>query len=130
MSDTLPQLVGLGLHFRQIKLDQLRLSEKLRIISSAVEEVRELLHRRQEYKSDQGEEIKEVANACRALEEWKSRITAVYADASHLFESEPVRELIDSIGPQAASSASEALLRSERGARRQSYNKGIRRGKR
>ncbi len=105
MSDTLPPLAGLGLHFRQIKRDQFCLFEKLKTISSAVEEVRELLHRRGESKSEQGVEIKELANAYRALEEWKSGVVAVCADASHLFESEPVLELIDSVGAQAASSA-------------------------
>jgi hypothetical protein len=105
MSDTLPSLAGLGLHFRQIKRDQFCLSKKLKTISSAVEEVRELLDRREESKSEQGEEIKELVNAYRALEEWKSGVVGVCADASHLFESEPVLELIDSIGPQAASSA-------------------------
>jgi hypothetical protein len=101
MSDALPQVSSLGLHFRQIKKKQSYLSEKLSIISSTVEEVRELLHHREESKSEQ---IKEVANAYRALEEWKSGIVAVCADASHLFESEPVRELIDSVTLQADSS--------------------------
>ena len=104
MSDALPQVSSLGLHFRQIKKKQSYLSEKLSIISSTVEQVRELLHRREESKSEQGDEIKEVANAYRALEEWKSGIVAVCADASHLFESEPVRELTDSVTLQADSS--------------------------
>jgi hypothetical protein len=64
-----------------------------------------MLERREESKSEQGEEIKELVNAHRALEEWKSGVVAVFADASHLFESEPVRELIYSVAAQAASSA-------------------------
>ena len=105
MSDTLPPLAGLGLHFRQIKRDQFCLFEKLKTLLGAVEEVRELLDHRGESKSEQGVEIKELANACIALEAWKSGVVTVCADASHLLESEPVRELIDSVGLQADSSA-------------------------
>jgi hypothetical protein len=114
ISDGLPELSSLGLHFRQINRDQFRLSEKLRVISSAMDTLRELLQLQEEIKRGQDEELKEVADASRALQEWKSRITAVYADAGHLFESEPIRELIDRVGPQPASLTGEPPVESER----------------
>jgi len=95
----LQELSGIGLHFRQIKREQLRLSEKLKLISSAMETLTGMLQRRDEIKRQNKDEIKEVVEASRSLQEWKSRMTAVYSDAGYLFESEPVRELIDRFGP-------------------------------
>ncbi len=114
MSDALPVLSGLGLHFRQMKRDQLQLSEKLRTISSAIDALNGLLQRRDEIKIRQDEKIDEIADASRSLQEWRSRVTAVYSDVGHLFESEPIRELIDQIGQQPASLTAEPSGRPER----------------
>jgi flagellar biosynthesis chaperone FliJ len=121
LSDGLPALSSLGLHFRQINRDQFCLSEKLRTISSAMDTLRELLQLREPIKREWDEELKEVADASRALQEWKSRITAVYADAGHLFESEPIRELIDHVGPQPA--AGEPPVESERRTKPRSHKR-------
>ena len=112
----LQALSGVGLHFRQIKREQLRLSEKLKTISSALETFTKLLQRRDEIKRQHKDEIKEVVEASRSLQEWKSRMTAVYSDAGYLFESEPIRELIDRFGPPSTYTA-EPPDRSERRSR-------------
>lgn len=130
LSDGLPELSSLGLHLRQIKRDQFCLSEKLRTISNAMDTLKELLQRREAIKRAQDEELKEVADASRALQEWKSRITAVYADAGHLFESEPIRELIDRVGPQPAPLAGTPPVESEGGTKPRSQKRVRRRGKR
>jgi hypothetical protein len=104
----LQALSGVGLHFRRIKSEQSRLAEKLKMISSAMETLTGLLQHR--------DEIKEVVEASRSLQEWKSRMTAVYSDAGYLFESEPIRELIDRFGPQ-PTNAAEPPDRSERRSR-------------
>jgi hypothetical protein len=91
----LRELSGFGLHFRQIKREQSRLSEKLMMISSATETFAAMLQLRGETKREHQEKIKELVEASRSLQEWRSRMTAVYSEASHLFESEPIRELID-----------------------------------
>jgi len=109
----LQELSGVGLHFRQIKREQVRLSEKLKTISSAMDTLEGLLQLREETQKWQDEEIKEIADASRALQDWRSRMTAVYSDAGHLFESEPIRELIDRYGPQPTSHTAEPLGRSE-----------------
>ena len=96
----LQELSGVGLHFRQIKRDQSRLSKKLKMISSAMETLGGRLQLREETQKRQDEEIKEIADTSRALQDWSSRMTAVYSDAGHLFESEPIRELIDWFEPQ------------------------------
>jgi hypothetical protein len=96
----LRELSGFGLHFRQIKREQLRLSEKLKMISSAMETLGGLPQLRDEIKREHKNEIKEIVEVSRSLQEWRSRMTAVYSDAGHLFESEPIRELIDRFGPQ------------------------------
>jgi len=113
VSDGLPALASLGLHLRQIKRDQFCLSEKLGTVSSAIETLRELLQLREAIERELDEELKEVADTSRALQEWKSRITAVYADAGHLFESEPIRELIDRVGPQPMALAGQGPVQSE-----------------
>jgi hypothetical protein len=97
-----------------MKRDQLQLSEKLRTISSAIDALNGLLQRRDEIKIRQDEKIEEIADASKSLQEWRSRVTAVYSDVGHLFESEPIRELIDQIGPQPASLTAEPSGRSER----------------
>jgi hypothetical protein len=109
----LQELSGVGLHFRQIKRDQFRLSEKLKTISSAIDTLEGLLQLREETQKWQDEDIKEIADASRALQDWRSRMTAVYSDAGHLFESEPIRELIDRYGPQPPSYTTEPPGRSE-----------------
>jgi hypothetical protein len=113
----LQELSGIGLHFRQIKREQIRLSEKLKMISSAMETLEGLLQLRDEIKRGQTEEIKEIVNASRSLQEWRSRVDAVFSDAGHLFESEPIRELIDRFGPQPTSHTAEPPGRSEGGTR-------------
>jgi len=95
---SLQQLSGIGLHFRQIKVEHLRLSKKLNMISSAIDALGGLLQLRDDIKRERNEEIKEIAEASRSLQEWRSRVSAVYSDAGHLFESEPIRELIDQFG--------------------------------
>ena len=95
----LQELSGFGLHFREIKREQLRLSEKLTMISSEMEALVGLLQLRGEIGREHQEKIKELVKACRSLQEWRSRMTAVYSDAGYLFESEPIRELIDRFGP-------------------------------
>jgi hypothetical protein len=109
-----PELPSFGLHLRQIKRDQFGLSEKLTTISSAIDALRELLQLREQTKREQEEEIREVADASKALQEWKSRVTAVYTEAGHLFESEPVRELIERVGAQPPSLVGEPGDGSER----------------
>ena len=95
----LQELSGVGLHFRQIKREQLRLSERLTLISSAMETLTRRLQHGDEIKRQDKDEIKEIVEASRSLQEWKSRMTAVYSDAGYLFDSEPIRELIDRFGP-------------------------------
>jgi hypothetical protein len=117
----LQELSGAGLHFRQIKRQQLRLSEKLNTISNAMETCEALLQLRDDLRG-QSEEIKEIVEASRSLQEWRSRVTAVYSDAGHLFESEPIRELIDRFGPPPTSYAEEPASRAE-GKRRSSQKR-------
>jgi hypothetical protein len=112
-SVALQELSGIGLHFRQIKREQMRLSEKLEMISSAVESLEGLLQRRDEIKREEREEIKEIVTTSRSLQEWRSRVTAVFSDAGHLFESEPIRELIDRFRPSPASLTTEPPPRAE-----------------
>jgi hypothetical protein len=109
----LRELSGFGLHFRQIKREQLRLSEKLKMISSAMETLEGLPQLRHEIRG-QNEKIEEIVEASRSLQEWRSRVTAVCSDAGHLFESEPIRELIDRFGPQPTSYTAEPPGRSGR----------------
>ena len=109
----LQELSGVGLHFRQIKKEQLRLSEKLKMISSAMETLGGLPQLRDEIKTGHNEEIKEIVEASRSLQEWRSRVTAIYSDAGHLFESEPIRELMEYLGPQATPLSAEPPGRSE-----------------
>ena len=104
----LRELSGFGLHFRQIKREQSRLSEKLRTISSAMETFAGLLQPQGETRREHQDEISEIVEAFRSLQEWRSRMTAVYSDAGHLFESEPIRELIDRFGPQPTSYTAES----------------------
>jgi hypothetical protein len=96
----LRELSGVGLHFRQIKREQLRLWEKLQKISSATDSLARLLQRRDQINRDHPDELKEIVEASRSLQEWRSRMTAVCADADHLFESEPIRELVEGLDPQ------------------------------
>jgi hypothetical protein len=99
----LQELSGIGLHFRQIKKEQFRLSAELKMISSAMNTLEGLLQLREETQKWQDEKIKEIADASVAIHEWRSRVTAVCSDAGRLFESEPIRELIDRFGPQPTS---------------------------
>ena len=97
MSDTLPGLSGLGLHLRQLKRDQLRLSEKLssmRTSAGTFEDLAQLRHHVQ--KRDQ--EINRIAKGFRGLQEWKARVRAISSEARHVFESDPIRELMDRAG--------------------------------
>jgi hypothetical protein len=101
LSDVLPGLSGLGLHFRQIKRDQFRLSEKVTAV--AADAFNGLLELRRDFKK-RDEQIIEIAEGSRALQQWRAGVRAAYADASrHLFESEPIRELIGHFGSQAGS---------------------------
>ena len=43
-------------------------------------------------------EINRIAKGFRGLQEWKSRVSAISYEAGHLFESEPIRELMDNLG--------------------------------
>ncbi len=97
----IPVLSGLGLHLRQIKREQLRLSERLKMISSDIETLARLLQRRDKGERGHRKEVKEIIETSRSLQEWRSRMTAVYSDARHLFDSEPIRELIEGFGPEA-----------------------------
>jgi chromosome segregation ATPase len=99
----LQELSGIGLHLRQIRREQTRLSDTLKMISSAMETLARLLQLRDDIKREQGEQIEETAEAARLLQEWRSRVTPVFADARSLFDSEPIRELIDGFTPQATS---------------------------
>jgi len=99
----LQELSGSGLHFQQIKREQVRLSETVKMMSSAMEKLGELVQLRDEIKKRQNDEIKEIAEASRSLHEWRSRVTAVFSDVGHLFESEPIREFIDRFEPKPAS---------------------------
>jgi hypothetical protein len=96
----LQRLSGVGLHFRQIRREQLVLADKFQRISSAMDALSGLLQSRDAIKTEHQDEIKEIIETSRSLQEWRSRMTAVYADAGHLFESEPIRELIDRLGPE------------------------------
>ena len=96
-----PVLPGLGLHLRQIKREQLRLSEAVKMISSEMETFGHLLKRRDKSKRDQRREIRELVETSRSLQEWKSRMTAVYSDGRHLFDSELIRELMEGFSPEA-----------------------------
>jgi hypothetical protein len=117
----LRELSGIGLHFRQLKRQQRLLSEKLDKISNAMETYEALLQLRDSLRG-QSEEIKEVVEASRSLQEWRSRVTAVYSDAGHLFESEPIRELLERFATPPASYAVERPDSSE-GKRRPSQKK-------
>lgn len=119
----LQALSGVGLHFREIKREQLRLCEKLNKISSAMEAFGELLQVRDDPRG-QSDEIKEIVEASRSLQEWRSRVTAVYSDAGHLFESEPIRELLDQFAPPPASYTAEPPAKSE--GRRRASQKRVR----
>jgi hypothetical protein len=83
------------------------------MISSAMETLGGLPQLRHEIRG-QNEEIEEIVEASRSLQEWRSRVTAVCSDAGHLFESEPIRELIDRFGPQPTSYTAEPPGRSGR----------------
>ena len=76
------------------------LSEKLKMMSGAMEKRIALLQARDEIKRQHTDEIEEIVEASRSLQEWKSRITDVCLDAGYLFESEPIRELLDGFGPR------------------------------
>ena len=107
MSDTLPGLSGLGLHLRQLKREQLRLSEKLSSMQTSagtVEDLAQLRHHIE--KRDQ--EINRIAKSFRGLQEWKSRVRAISREARHLFESEPIRELMDELGSRPDAFTAEA----------------------
>ncbi len=119
----LRELSGIGLQFRQIKREQLRLREKLDMISSTMKTFGESLQLRNDPRG-QSEEIKEIVEASRSLQEWRSRVTAVYSDAGHLFESEPIRELLDQFAAPPASHAADPPGRSE--GRRRSSQKRVR----
>jgi len=101
----LQELCGFGLHFRQMKREQVRLSEKLDMISRVTDSLAGVLQLRDEVEREHHDEFKEIIEVSRSLQEWGSRITAVYSDAGHLFESEPIRELIGRFGPQSAYAA-------------------------
>ena len=101
----LQELSGFGLHFRQMKREQLRLSEKLDMISRETDSLAGVLQLRDQVQREHQDEFKEIVVVSRSLQEWRSRITAVYSDAGHLFESEPIRELIDRFGPRPAYAA-------------------------
>ena len=112
----LPGLTGLGLHLRQIKMEQRRLAETLKAISSAMQTLARSLRRRDKTKRDRRHEIEEMVETARSLQEWRSKMTAVYSDAAHLFDSEPIRELIEGFGKEAMHAAEPADT-SERSAR-------------
>jgi len=83
-----------------MKREQLRLSEKLDMISRETDSLAGVLQLRDQVQREHQDEFKEIVEVSRSLQEWRSTITAVYSDAGHLFESEPIRELIDRFGPQ------------------------------
>ena len=88
------ELSGIGLHFRQIRREQLRLSEKLDAMSRATETMMRLLQWRDDAERERGAQFEQIIEASRSVQEWKSRMTAVYSEAAHLFESEPIREVM------------------------------------
>ena len=96
----LRELSGFGLHFREIKREQLRLAESLKTISVSMQTLAGLLQSRGEIRREHEGQIKEIVEASRSLQEWRSRMVAVYSEAGDLLESEPIRELIEHIGPQ------------------------------
>src|SRR5262245_28754672 len=113
MSDTLPGLSGLGLHLRQLKRDQLRLSEKLssmRTSAGTFEDLALLRH----HIEKRNQEISRIAKGFRGLQEWKSRVSAISHEARHLFESEPIRELMDNLGSRPDALTAEPPGTSER----------------
>jgi hypothetical protein len=118
----LRELSGVGLHFRQLKRQQLRLSQQLDLISNAMETHESVLQLRDDVRG-QREEIKEIIETSRSLQEWRSRVTAVYSDAGHLFESEPVRELLERFASPPASFAVEPPPRRSEGKRGPSQKK-------
>jgi hypothetical protein len=117
----LQALSGVGLHFREIKREQLRLCEKLSKISSTMQGFGKSPQLGDE-PAKQSEEIKEIVEVSRSLQEWRSRVTAVYSDAGHLFDSEPIRELLDQFALSPESYTAEPPARSE-GRRRPSQKR-------
>jgi hypothetical protein len=103
-------LSGIGLHFRQIRREQQRLSDKLEAISQATETTTRLPQKlRDDTERERGAQFEEIIEASRSVQEWKSRMTAVYAEAAHLFETEPIREIMERF-----EHALEAPVRSEK----------------
>jgi hypothetical protein len=113
MSDTLPGLSGLGLHLRQLKRDQLRLSEKLGSMRGSAGTVEDLAQLRHDLEK-RNQEINRIAKGFRGLQEWKSRTSAISQEARHLFESEPIRELMDNLGSWPDALTAEPPDKSER----------------
>ena len=97
MSDTLSGLSGLGLHLRELKREQLRVSEKLESIRASAGTSEDLAQVRHDLEKRK-QEIKKIAQGFRGLQEWKSRVSAISSEARHLFESEPIRELMENHG--------------------------------
>jgi hypothetical protein len=114
IADVLPGLSGLGLHLRQIKRDQRRVSEKLSAIPTAGETLEGLRQLRRDLEK-RNTKVNKIARASRGLQEWKSRVSMISSDARHLFESEPIRELIDGLGsvPSALTSAPPVRVKEE-----------------
>ena len=112
------ELSGMGLHFRQIRREQLRLSEKLEAISQATETMMRLLQWRDDAERERGAQFEQIIEASRSLQEWKSRMTAVYSEAADLFETEPVLELMERFDERKPTYALEAPGRSEETTRR------------
>ena len=109
----LRELSGVGLHFRQMRREQLRLSEKLEAISRATETMARLLQQRDQTEKEHRAQLEHIVGVSRSLQEWRSRMTAVYSEAAHLFESEPIRELMERFDEQQPTYALEAPGRSE-----------------
>jgi hypothetical protein len=114
IADVLPGLSGLGLHLRQIKRDQRQVSERLSAIPTARHTVEGLRQLRRDLEK-RNKEINKIARASQGLQEWKSRVSMISSDARHLFESEPIRELIDGLGspPNALTAEPPARLNDE-----------------
>jgi len=49
---------------------------------------------------ERDEEINRIANDFRGLQEWKSKVSRISYEARHLFELEPIRELMDNLDSQ------------------------------
>lgn len=85
---------GLGLHLRELKREQTRVLERLQALSSEIDTFGRLLRRRDKNARDHRDEVKAIVETSKSLQDWTSRMTAVYSEAAQLFESEPIRELI------------------------------------